>query len=129
MTKIDIRSLSLNELREFFFLNGYKKFRGNQVYEWLWKKSTKDINEMSNISKEVRDFLISKFVINHIELDSIQKSSDGTIKNAIKLHDNLIVSNWGSDSITIIDIKTLKPVKHIKTGLQSRAFGQFIYTK
>jgi 23S rRNA (adenine2503-C2)-methyltransferase len=93
MTKIDIRSLSLNELREFFFLNGYKKFRGNQVYEWLWKKSTKDINEMSNISKEVRDFLISKFVINHIELDSIQKSSDGTIKNAIKLHDNLIVES------------------------------------
>ena len=93
MTKIDIRSLSLNELREFFFLNGYKKFRGNQVYEWLWKKSTKDINEMSNISKEVRDFLISKFVINHIELDSIQKSSDGTIKNAIKLNDNLIVES------------------------------------
>ena len=43
--------------------------------------------------------------------------------------DNLIVSNWGSDSITIIDIKTHKPVKQIKTGLQSRAFGQFIYTK
>ena len=93
MAKIDIRSLSLDELREFFFLNGFKKFRGNQVYEWLWKKSIKDINDMSNISKEIRDLLISKFVINHIELDSFQKSADGTIKNAIKLHDNLIVES------------------------------------
>jgi 23S rRNA (adenine2503-C2)-methyltransferase len=37
--------------------------------------------------------LEGKFVINHIEVDEMQRSNDGTIKNAIKLHDNLIVES------------------------------------
>ena len=37
--------------------------------------------------------LKANFVINHIEVDSMQRSSDGTIKNAIKLHDGLLVES------------------------------------
>ncbi|MBU3663474.1 MAG: 23S rRNA (adenine(2503)-C(2))-methyltransferase RlmN, partial [Bacteroidetes bacterium] len=37
--KIDIRSLSLAQLKEAFVANGDKAFRGMQVYEWLWKKA------------------------------------------------------------------------------------------
>ena len=93
MIKKDIRSLSLEDLRTFFLDKGFQAFRGNQVYEWLWKKSLKDIDQMTNISKDIRDILKSEFVINYIEIESVQKSSDGTIKNAIKLHDGLTVES------------------------------------
>jgi 23S rRNA (adenine2503-C2)-methyltransferase len=93
MIKKDIRSLSLEDLRTFFLDKGFQAFRGNQVYEWLWKKSLKDIDQMTNISKDIRDILKSEFVINYIEIESVQKSSDGTVKNAIKLHDGLTVES------------------------------------
>ena len=49
---------------------------------------------MTNISKETRNHLEKQLCeINHIEVDSIQKSNDGTIKNGVKLHDGLIVES------------------------------------
>ncbi len=91
--KRDIRSLSKEQLREFFSTIGEKPFRGNQVYEWLWSKGSHTFEDMTNISKETRQLLEENFVINHIEVDSLQKSSDGTIKNAVKLHDGFIVES------------------------------------
>ena len=92
-TKKDIRALSKEELRGFFESQGDKPFRGNQVYEWLWQKAVHNFDDMTNISKDTRELLEDNFVINHIEVDSLQKSSDGTIKNAVRLHDNLIVES------------------------------------
>jgi len=91
--KKDIRALSKDELRDFFVKNNDKAFRGNQVYEWLWQKSAHTFEAMTNISKETRQMLEDNFVINHIEVDSIQRSKDGTIKNAVKLHDGLVVES------------------------------------
>ncbi|MAZ73464.1 MAG: 23S rRNA (adenine(2503)-C(2))-methyltransferase RlmN [Flavobacteriaceae bacterium] len=91
--KKDIRSLTKEQLREFFSSIGDKPFRGNQVYEWLWSKGSHTFEDMTNISKETRQLLEENFVINHIEVDSLQKSNDGTIKNAVKLHDGLIVES------------------------------------
>ncbi|WP_191858068.1 23S rRNA (adenine(2503)-C(2))-methyltransferase RlmN [Hanstruepera ponticola] len=91
--KKDIRALTKEQLRDFFVSEGDKAFRGNQVYEWLWQKSAHSFEDMTNISKETRSMLEANFVINHIKVDSMQKSSDGTIKNAVKLHDGLIVES------------------------------------
>ena len=91
--KKDIRALSKEQLRDFFVDNGDKAFRGNQVYEWLWSKSAHSFDDMTNISKETREILHQNFVINHIEVDTMQRSSDGTVKNAVRLHDGLIVES------------------------------------
>ncbi|MBT3646342.1 MAG: 23S rRNA (adenine(2503)-C(2))-methyltransferase RlmN [Cryomorphaceae bacterium] len=91
--KIDIRSLSENQIIEFFEQKGFDSYRGKQVYEWIWKKSTYSFDEMTNLSKDLRLMLDSNFVINHIEVDKIQKSSDGTIKNAVKLFDDYTVES------------------------------------
>ena len=91
--KKDIRALTKEQLREFFVKNGDRAFRGNQVYEWLWSKSLHSFEDMTNLSKETREMLNANFVINHIEVDSMQKSNDGTIKNGIKLHDGLVVES------------------------------------
>lgn len=91
--KKDIRQLSLDEIKEFFVAEGEKAFRAKQVYEWLWKKSAKDFDQMTNISLETREKLKTNFLIKHIKVDQMQRSTDGTIKNAVKLHDNMIVES------------------------------------
>lgn len=91
--KKDIRALSKQQLQDFFEGIGDKPFRGTQVYEWLWSKGAHGFDEMTNISKETRAHLNDNFVINHIKVDHLQKSSDGTIKNAVRLHDDLIVES------------------------------------
>jgi len=91
--KQDIRALSKTELREYFVSKGHKAFRGNQVYEWLWGKVVHHFEDMTNISKDTRLFLKDNFVINHIKVDKLQRAKDGTIKNAIKLYDDLVVES------------------------------------
>ncbi|MEP0262785.1 23S rRNA (adenine(2503)-C(2))-methyltransferase RlmN [Dokdonia sp.] len=91
--KKDIRKLSKEELRDFFVSEGDKAFRGNQVYEWLWQKGAHNFDDMTNVSKATRVLLDTHFVINHIKVDQMQRSSDGTIKNAVQLHDGLIVES------------------------------------
>lgn len=109
--KKDIRSLSLKELCSFFESNNYPSFRGKQVYNWLWNKSCFSFEEMTNVSLELRDVLEKEFVINHIKIDDIQKSNDGTIKNAVKLFDNLLVES------------VLIPVKNRTTACISSQVG------
>jgi 23S rRNA (adenine2503-C2)-methyltransferase len=91
--KRDIRKLKLEELKAFFVEKGDKAFRAQQVYEWLWQKSAKSFDQMTNISLETRDMLKANFVINHIKVDNMQRSTDGTIKNAVTLHDGLVVES------------------------------------
>jgi 23S rRNA (adenine2503-C2)-methyltransferase len=91
--KKDIRSLTKEQLRTFFLSNGDKAFRGNQVYEWLWSKRAHTFEDMTNVSKATRTMLQANFVINHIKVDTLQRSEDGTVKNAVRLHDDLIVES------------------------------------
>lgn len=93
VAKRDIRKLKLEELKEFFVQKGDKSFRAQQVYEWLWMKSAKNFEQMTNISLPTREMLSEHFVINHIKVDKMQRSEDGTIKNAVTLHDGLVVES------------------------------------
>jgi 23S rRNA (adenine2503-C2)-methyltransferase len=93
MEKKDIRSLTKEQLRDFFVANGDKAFRGNQVYEWLWNKGAHKFEDMTNVSKQTREMLEANFVINHIKVDQMQRSEDGTVKNAVRLHDGLVVES------------------------------------
>ncbi len=91
--KKDIRKLNVEQLQQFFVEHGDKAFRGKQVYEWLWKKSLRNFDEMTNISLETRELLKKFFEIKPTEIDQMQRSVDGTIKNAVKLHDGLVVES------------------------------------
>jgi len=91
--KKDIRALTKEQLRQFFVDRGDRAFRGNQVHEWLWQKSAHSFGDMTNLSLEARALLEEHYVINHIRVDQMQRSSDGTIKNAVRLHDGLVVES------------------------------------
>ena len=89
----DIRTLSLDQLKDYFSTIGDKPFRAKQVYDWLWSKNLHSFDEMTNLPKNLRDNLSRDCLINPIAVDLLQKSSDGTIKNGVKLHDGLMVES------------------------------------
>ncbi|MEO5910598.1 MAG: 23S rRNA (adenine(2503)-C(2))-methyltransferase RlmN [Pelobium sp.] len=91
VVKKDIRALNLPDLKEIFVQMGEKAFRANQVYEWLWKKSAINFEEMSNLSKDLRETLNQHFVINAVKINSSQFSADKTIKNTFSLHDTHLI--------------------------------------
>ena len=91
--KKDIRRLSKKELQEFFVSKNLPKYKGSQVYEWLWKKGSHNFDLMTNLSFKHRMLLKDNFDIRHINIDFHKKSLDGTIKNAVKLYDNLLVES------------------------------------
>jgi len=59
--KKNIRSLSQDELKQWFTESGEQAFRAKQVWEWCWKKSARNFDEMSNLSKELREKLKENF--------------------------------------------------------------------
>lgn len=93
MDKKDIRKLSLKELENYLTSIGEKSFRAKQIYEWLWKKNAHSFEDMTNLSKKLRDELDQVFSIQNANVDLLQKSADGTIKNGVKLHDGLMVES------------------------------------
>lgn len=93
MTKKDIRALSLEQLTQLFEQIQEPAFRAKQVYDWFWAKGVTDFNQMSNLSKKLRDYLEENFVINAVQIHELQISSDKTIKCAMRLHDNYVVES------------------------------------
>ena len=91
--KRDIRALTKGQIQEYFESIGEPKFRAKQVYEWLWQRGAKDFEEMTNLSLSLRRQMQDDFVINHIRVDEMQRSTDGTIKNAVQLYDGMVVES------------------------------------
>ena len=89
--KMNIRQLSLSELEEYFETLGEKKFRAKQVYEWLWQKHAHSFDDMTNLSKELRQRLAEGFSLPALKVDTTQYSSDGTVKSRFRTTDNHMV--------------------------------------
>jgi 23S rRNA (adenine2503-C2)-methyltransferase len=91
--KKDIRALTEAQLVDILREKGEAKFRARQIYEWLWKKSAHHFDDMSNLSKPLRDWLKENFVINAVAVSDMQVSSDRTIKCAMRLVDGNVVES------------------------------------
>lgn len=87
----NIRNLSLDELTTFFLQNGEKNYRARQVYDWLWKKTARSFDQMTDLSLKTRDLLGKSFSLPAIAVNTTQKSNDGTIKMSFRLFDGHII--------------------------------------
>lgn len=87
----NIRDLSKEELIELFESMGEKKFRAQQVYEWLWQKHAQSFADMTNLSKDLRQKLGEQFSFPALTVDATQYSADGTIKSRFRTHDGHLV--------------------------------------
>ena len=78
--KRDIRALTKEQLETFLFLMEIKPFVVIKFMNGLWQKRAHSFEDMTNVSKETRAMLEANFVINHIKVDTMQRSEDGTVK-------------------------------------------------
>jgi len=93
-TNRDIRKLKLEELEGILCPTGViRPFAPSRSMNGFGKSRPKTLTQMTNLSLATRELLKQHFVINHIHVDNMQRSADGTIKNAVKLHDGLIVES------------------------------------
>jgi len=80
-------SMTKENLEEYFLSIGEKKFKALQVFEWLYDKRIYNIDEFSNIKKEIREKLKEDFEINFIKM--VRKEVDeNTAKFLFELKDN-----------------------------------------
>jgi len=82
----NIYDLTLKELEEYFINIGEKSFRSTQVYEGLYKKRLSSFNEMTNISKDLREKLTNEFPMNKIKL-VIKQQGENVNKYLFELED------------------------------------------
>jgi 23S rRNA (adenine2503-C2)-methyltransferase len=83
--------LTISELEQYFETLGEKKFRVKQVWEWLWAKHAHNFEEMTNLSKELRQQLAESFSLPALTVDATQYSADGTVKSRFRTPDNHLV--------------------------------------
>ncbi|UAC49348.1 23S rRNA (adenine(2503)-C(2))-methyltransferase RlmN [Bacillus aquiflavi] len=85
--KLSIYSLRINELKKWLQENEEKPFRAQQIYDWLYSKRVSTFDEMTNLSKSLREKMEANFTITTLNTIIKQESSDGTIKFLFELHD------------------------------------------
>ncbi len=88
---LDIRQLEYNEISEELAKINAPKFRAKQIYEWLWQKSARSFDEMSNLPKEFREQLKAQFDFCTVIESISQTSKDGTVKIGMQLKDNRLI--------------------------------------
>lgn len=96
MEKKDIKSLYLPELEREIKAMGDKAFRAKQIYQWLHVKLVTDFDQMSNLSKNLREQLKEHFTLTSLNAVDVRISQiDGTRKYLFRLADgNVIESVW-----------------------------------
>jgi len=86
-----IYSLTFDQLTNWLVEQGEKKFRAKQVWDWLYKKRVKHFKDMKNINQSCLKLLEEHFVIQSMEEELRQESTDGTIKFLFKLKDGNLI--------------------------------------
>lgn len=88
MEKINLKGLSLEELKSFSLSLGEKSFRGKQLFDWLYNKRVDSIDSMYTLSKTIREKLRNKVYIFNLKTVSKKKSLlDDTTKFLFELED------------------------------------------
>lgn len=87
MEKIDIKSMTEEEIKEYIKTIGQPSFRAEQIFKWL-HLGISSFDEMTNISKELRTHLDEKFYIANVKIvRRLESAIDGTVKYLYELFD------------------------------------------
>ena len=90
----DIKSMTLEELRQALTGLGEKPFRAKQLYEWIHRKLAVSYDEMTNLSKHLREKLVKEYPLTVLEAVDVQVSKqDGTCKYLFRLEDGNVIES------------------------------------
>ncbi len=91
MEKLDLRNLSLDEVKQYLESIGEKPFRGKQIFKWI-HRGVEDIDEMTDLSKTLREKLKNDVYICNMDIVGVNESKeDGTRKYLMRLVDSNII--------------------------------------
>ncbi len=89
--KPSIHSLAHQTMQEWVLEQGEKKFRADQIWEWLYRKRVQSFEEMTNLSKDLIAKLNDQFVVNPLKQRIVQESAEGTVKYLFELPDGMLI--------------------------------------
>lgn len=88
---MDIRSMYMDELKEWVSERGYPGFRAAQIFQWLHRKHISSVAEMTNIPKNIREEIKNTGLITIKEETRQVSAKDGTIKFLYRLDDGQMI--------------------------------------
>ena len=92
--KTDIKSLSLSELKAEMENMGEKSFKAKQIYSWLHKRGAESFDEMTDISKKLRENLENSYDIYNCSIEKkLVSMYDNTVKYLFRLHDGELIES------------------------------------
>ncbi|MBS4217581.1 23S rRNA (adenine(2503)-C(2))-methyltransferase RlmN [Bacillus sp. FJAT-49711] len=89
--KQSIYGLTMEQLTEWLLENSQKKYRAQQIWDWLYKKRITSFSEMKNINKDCLELLEEHFFIQTLKQSIKQESADGTIKFLFEMQDGNLI--------------------------------------
>ena len=88
-----IYNLTHEELVQFLLDKGIKKYRADQIWQWLYKHKVRSFDEMNNLPSELIQLLSDHFTLNTLELVLKHTSADGTMKALYSLTDGHLIES------------------------------------
>lgn len=89
--KKSIYGLTIEQLTDWLSEHGQKKYRAQQVWDWLYQKRVANFSDMKNVNKECIQLLEEHFAIQTLKQAVKQESADGTIKFLFELEDGNLI--------------------------------------
>ena len=90
---ISIYDLNLEQLTQVLLDNGFKKYNATQVFQWLYRQKVSSFEEMSNLSKDLRNWLEENYSCEQLKIIQKQVSQDGTRKYLFELKDGSLIES------------------------------------
>ncbi|MBI9010413.1 MAG: 23S rRNA (adenine(2503)-C(2))-methyltransferase RlmN [Tenericutes bacterium] len=88
---INFYNFTIEALKKYLIESGFKAFSADQLYKWVYEQKVTNFDDMTNISKDLREFLKQNIEISNLEIHSVSESTDGTFKYLFKLQDGNLI--------------------------------------
>ncbi|MDR0298281.1 MAG: 23S rRNA (adenine(2503)-C(2))-methyltransferase RlmN [Streptococcaceae bacterium] len=89
--KPSIYGLPRTKLAEWVLEAGEKKYRAEQIWDWLYRQRVASFDDMTNLPQTLVEKLAADFVLNPLKQVVVQESTDGTVKYLFQLPDKMMI--------------------------------------
>ena len=93
MKKTDLTNFTLSQLTDFVESVSLPKYRGKQIFAWLYRPHVADFSQMTDLTKDLRETLASQASFHWPDIADVERSKDGTVKFGFKLEDNTYIES------------------------------------
>ena len=85
----NLKDHSIEALRERFARDGFEPYRAEQIASWLYRRGVDDPDSMTDLGRTLRAHLAAAWETRALEVETVQCSSDGTLKAVLRARDGV----------------------------------------